>query len=155
VPVAWRSSGWAIAGVAVLLLLGIVVDVRSRGHGVPSWRRQVDVGWLDEYRGWVMGLGFGAQLGFGLVTIITSTTTYAVVLLAAWSGALGVGLALGGTFGLVRALPSVLMAGVRDRDGLHRALSRVERWAEPAQIVAMVSLAVAASAVVGTAAVGS
>ena len=28
--------------------------------------------WLTRYRGWVYGVGFGAQLGFGLVTIITS-----------------------------------------------------------------------------------
>src|SRR6476659_2053382 len=77
VPETVRSSPWALALVAALFVVGIVLDARSGGHGVPSWRRQVDVRWLDEYRGWVMGLGFGAQLGFGLVTIITSTTTYA------------------------------------------------------------------------------
>ena len=153
-PVVWRSSAWGVAVAAGLLLVGIVVDLRSGGHGVPSWRRQVDVGWLDEFRGWVMGLGFGAQLGFGLVTIITSTTTYAVVLLAAWSGDPVTGLVIGATFGLVRALPAVLMARVQDREGLHRAFSRVERWAKPVQLVAMVSLAVAATALVGTA-VGS
>ena len=52
-----------------------------------------------RYRGWVYGVGFGAQLGFGLVTIITSATTYAVVLLAALTGHLGAGLAIGATFG--------------------------------------------------------
>jgi hypothetical protein len=154
VPETVRSSPWALALVAALFVVGIVLDARSGGHGVPSWRRQVDVRWLDEYRGWVMGLGFGAQLGFGLVTIITSTTTYAVVLLAALSGDLGTGLAIGGLFGLVRALPSLLMAGVRDRVSLHHAFARVERWAKPADIVARVALSVAATAL-AAAAIGS
>ena len=72
--------------------------------------------WLTRYRGWVYGVGFGAQLGFGLVTIITSATTYAAVLLAALTGHVGAGLAIGATFGVVRALPSLLMARVVDRD---------------------------------------
>jgi hypothetical protein len=151
VPHAWRTSPWTLALAAALMLVGVVVDARSGGHGVPSWRRQVDVRWLDEYRGWVMGAGFGAQLGFGLVTIITSTTTYAAVLLAALTGSVGAGLAIGGVFGLVRALPSVLMGGVRDRAALHRVFSRVERWAKPADILARVALAGAATALVATA----
>ncbi len=90
--------------VALLLLVGLVFDLRG-APSVPSWRRQVDVAWLTRYRGWVYGAGFGAQLGFGLVTIITSTTTYAAVLLAALTGHLGAGLGVGATFGVVRALP--------------------------------------------------
>ena len=119
VPDAARSSSWAVGLVAVLLLVGLALDLRGAA-ALPSWRRQVDVAWLDEYRGWVMGLGFGAQLGFGLVTIVTSATTYAVVLLAALSGDVRVGLLVGGVFALVRALPSLLMAGVDDPVALHR-----------------------------------
>ena len=148
-----RSSAWALGLVALLLLLGLVLDLRVGGSSLPSWRRQVDVQWLDEYRGWVMGLGFGAQLGFGLVTIITSATTYAVVLLAVLSSH-PTGLLIGGTFGLVRALPSVLMWRVRDRAALHVVFSRVERWANPADLVARVSLGGAAAALLA-AAIGS
>lgn len=151
VPSAWRTSPWTLALAAALMVAGIVVDSRSGGHGVPSWRRQVDVRWLDEYRGWVMGLGFGAQLGFGLVTIITSTTTYAALLLAVLTGNVWAGLAIGGVFGLVRALPSVLMVRVRDRSALHAAFIRVERWAKPADILARVALAAAATALAATA----
>jgi hypothetical protein len=133
------------------MLVGVVVDVRPGGLGVPSWRRQVDVRWLDEYRGWVMGLGFGAQLGFGLVTIITSTTTYAAVLLAALTGHVGAGLAIGAVFGFVRALPSVLMVGVRDRGALHQVFSLVERWAKSADMLARVALVGAAISLVVTA----
>ena len=154
VPDDVRGSAWALGVVAALLVLGLALDLPVGGRSLPSWRRQVDVRWLDEYRGWVMGLGFGAQLGFGLVTIITSATTYAVVLFAGLAGQVGPGLVIGGTFGLVRALPSVLMRRVRDRAALHAVFSRVERWAIPADIVARVSLGGAAAALLA-AAIGS
>jgi len=153
-PTTWRSSPWALGLAAVLLLVGLALDLRLGGLALPSWRRQVDEQWLSRYRGWVYGVGFGAQLGFGLVTIITSSTTYAVVLLALLSGSPAAGLLIGGVFGLVRALPSVLMAGVRDRAALHRIFSTVEMWAEPAEAIARVALAAGAVAL-GVAAVGS
>jgi hypothetical protein len=154
VPVPWRTAPATLVACAVGLVVGVVLDLRARGDAVPSWRRQVDVGWLEEYRGWVMGLGFGAQLGFGLVTIVSSTTTYAAVLLAALTGQAGAGLVVGATFGLVRALPSVLMAGIRDRESLHRVFDRLERWAVPARFAAMVALSGAAVAL-GASAMGS
>ena len=154
VPDPVRSSPWALGLAAALLLLGLALDLRLGGLTLPSWQRQVDEQWLTRYRGWVYGVGFGAQLGFGLVTIITSSTTYAVVVLAVLSGSPGAGLLLGGVFGLVRALPSVLMAGVRDRAALHRIFGAVEKWANPAEVVARVALAAGAVAL-GVAAVGS
>ncbi len=153
-PDAVRSSRWTLVVVAGLLVVGLVLDLRNQ-RSVPSWRRQVDEQWLTRYRGWVYGAGFGAQLGFGLVTIITSTTTYAAVLLAALTGHLGAGLAIGATFGVVRALPSLLMARVVDRADLHRVFIRVERWANPAGVVAKVALGGAAAIVLAVAAVGS
>ena len=152
-PDSVRASRWTLAVVAALLVVGLVVDLRDQ-RSVPSWRRQVDEQWLTRYRGWVYGVGFGAQLGFGLVTIITSASTYAVVLLAALTGHLGAGLLVGATFGVVRAVPSLLMAGVADRDGLHRVFTRVERWANPAAVAAKVALG-GAAAILLAAAVGS
>ncbi|KRE56096.1 hypothetical protein [Phycicoccus sp. Soil748] len=154
VPDPVRSSSWSLALVAVLLLVGLGFDSQRGRLDLPSWRRQVDEQWLTRYRGWVYGVGFGAQLGFGLVTIITSATTYAVVLLAALGGDLRVGLAIGATFGVVRALPSLLMGGVADRAALHTVFGRVERWARSARIVARVTLGVAAAALLAVA-VGS
>jgi lipid-binding SYLF domain-containing protein len=148
-----RTSRWTLVVVAALLVVGLVLDLRNQ-RSVPSWRRQVDEQWLTRYRGWVYGAGFGAQLGFGLVTIITSTTTYAAVLMAALTGHLGAGLAIGATFGVVRALPSLLMARVVDRDDLHRIFIRVERWANPAGVLAKVALG-GAAVIVLAAAVGS
>jgi hypothetical protein len=154
VPEGWRGSPGALGAVAVPLVVGLALDLRVGGLSLPSWRRQVDEEWLTRYRGWVYGVGFGAQLGFGLVTIITSATTYAVVLLAALGGDLRVGLGIGTTFGVVRALPSLLMAGVEDRAALHTVFGRVERWAISARIVARVALGVAATALLAVA-VGS
>ncbi|MEP6854786.1 MAG: hypothetical protein ABJA33_04910 [Pedococcus sp.] len=154
VPEGVRASPWVLGAIAVLLLVGLGYDSAPGSRLVPSWRRQVDVGWLDEYRGWVMGLGFGVQLGFGVVTIITSATTYGVVLLAALSGDLGVGLLVGAVFGGVRALPSLFMGRVRDRSTLHAVFASVERGAKPARILARVALGGAAAALL-VAAVGS
>jgi len=153
VPVTVRGSGWTLVAVAALLVVGLVVDLRNQ-RSVPSWRRQVDEQWLTRYRGWVYGVGFGAQLGFGLVTIVTSTTTYAAVLLAALTGDLGAGLAIGATFGLVRALPSLLMARVVERADLHRVFIRVERWANPAGVLAKVALGGAAVILLAAGALG-
>ena len=151
VPEGWRGSPGALGAVAVPLVVGLALDLRVGGLSLPSWRRQVDEEWLTRYRGWVYGVGFGAQLGFGLVTIITSATTYAVVLLAVLSGHLGAGLAIGGTFGLVRALPSLGLRRVTDRGTLHRVFERVEGWAVPAELVARLTLAGAATTLIVTA----
>ena len=153
-PAPWRSSPWALGLAAALLLLGLALDLATGGRMLPSWRRQVDEQWLTRYRGWVYGIGFGAQLGFGLVTIITSSTTYAAVLLAVLGGSPGAGLLIGTVFGVVRAVPSLLMARVRDRAHLHRVFDRVESWANPADIIARVALAGGATAL-AAAALGS
>ena len=93
----------------------------------------------------MVGVGFGAQLGFGLVTIVTSATTYAVALLCLLSGSPAVGLVVGGTFGLVRALPSAFMGRVVTREQLWRVLSGVERGAPAADLAARLALAAAAA----------
>ena len=124
---------------------------RVGGARLPTWRRQVDEAWLGRYRGWVVGTGFGAQLGVGVVTIVTSSTTYAVLLLAALSGSAPVGALVGGVFGLVRALPLVLMARVDTRERLWAVLRRVEHDAPIADRVARLALAVGAAALTAVA----
>ncbi len=56
------------------------------------------------------------------------------------------GLLVGGTFGLVRALPSAFMGRVVTREQLWRVLSGVERAAPAADLAARLALAAAAAA---------
>ena len=46
------------------LVLAVVLELPLRR--VPGPNRQVNERWLDEFRGWVYGFGFGAQLGLGV-----------------------------------------------------------------------------------------
>ena len=61
---------------ALLAALGLAADLRLGGLRLPGPRRQVDERWLHRYRGWVYGVGFGFQLGFGLLTVVTTSTVY-------------------------------------------------------------------------------
>src|SRR5580704_2792424 len=55
------GSGARLAVVAVAALIAAGLDARA--DPAPGPRRQVNEEWLHRYRGWVYGLGFGAQLG--------------------------------------------------------------------------------------------
>jgi hypothetical protein len=149
-----RSSPWLLLALAALLLVALALDLGIGGRRLPVWKRQVDVAWLTRYRGWVYGLGFGAQLGFGVVTIVTSATTYAMVAFAALSGYVIAGLVIGAAFGLVRSAPSLLMARVHTPADLHRVFGRLERLATPADWLARAALAGAAAGLVVVATVG-
>ena len=56
------ATGAALAVLATLLDLGIL------GVTMPVIRRQVNERWLDEFRGWFYGVGFGWQIGVGVAT---------------------------------------------------------------------------------------
>ena len=96
---------------ALALVAAFAADLSARA--VPGPRRQVDERWLDRYRGWVYGLGFGAQLGLGIVTVVTSAATYVVLLCALASGDPVAGAAIMGLYGVLRGLTPLLAAGVR------------------------------------------
>ena len=53
------------------------------GTEMPHHRRQVDEVWLDQYRSWVYGLGFGWQIGTGLATYIMTAAVYLTAVMAA------------------------------------------------------------------------
>jgi sulfite exporter TauE/SafE len=113
-----RHSWVALAAVtAALAVLAALADLAGR---VPSGRRQVDETWLSTYRDWVIGTGFGVQLGVGAVTIVTSASTYLTWWFEAASGSAVAGAVIGGCFGLARGLPLLSMAGVRDAGELRR-----------------------------------
>jgi hypothetical protein len=91
----------------------------------------VNEDWLVRYRGWVVGLGFGGQLGFGVVTIVTTSAIYAMVLAAALAGDAGTGALIGGVFGVTRAAVVFAVVGVRRPEQLGRIDLALRRWNGP------------------------
>jgi hypothetical protein len=80
---------------------------RIRFH-LPVHHRQVNERWLDQFRPWVYGAGFGWQIGTGLVTYIKTAALYLMIVLAALTTSPAVALAVGVLFGLVRGLAVLL-----------------------------------------------
>src|SRR5947209_18990321 len=105
-----QTTEGRLLALAVLLAVGAALDGL---HRVPGPRRQVDERWLDAFRGWVYGVGFGAQMGIGYATVITSAATLCAGGAALLSGsATGAGAILG-VYGLAGGLTPALTAGGR------------------------------------------
>ena len=135
--------------VLALSLVAVVVDAARRPRLLPSWRRQVDERWMDEYRAWVYGLGWGAQLGAGVLTIVSSASTYLVAALAALLGSFPAGLALGATFGLTRGLTLLTARHLSTPASLrtfHETLQAHRRTATAATLLAESLVATTATA---------
>ena len=145
VPLSGRLLAFAVAAV-----VGALFDAKIIKRPLPTWHRQVDERWLTTYRGWVYGAGFGFQLGCGVVTIVPSAVTYAVlvaeVLTASWLH----GLIIGGAFGLVRSVPLLLAGRLRTPAALYEVIRRVtesEPLAHRAAIAGQVVVALVAASV--------
>ena len=61
-------------------------DADVWGVHLPIHRRQVNERWLDHYRAWVYGAGFGWQIGTGLATYITTAAVYLMIVLGSLTG---------------------------------------------------------------------
>lgn len=121
-----------LAGAACLLAAAADLAATHGRVRLPGGHRQVDRAWLDRYRGWVYGAGFGVQLGLGVVTVVTSAATYAVLVLAVLTqSALG-GLLVGGVFGLARAVPAVLLGRSQAHADILSTAAGLERQAAAA-----------------------
>lgn len=136
---------------AVLVATGIGVVIASEAGWLrigPWGTRQVNEDWLDEYRGWVVGAGFGFQLGLGLVTIVTTLAIPAAILAAVMSHSPAWALATGTTFGLVRALPILKTRPVTSPSRLaalhrsHDSIARAARLSTAAAVAPLLVIAV-------------
>ena len=127
--------------IAAVCAVGLALDLRLLGLRLPTVRRQVDENWLGAYRGWVVGTGFGAQLGLGVVTIVTTSAVYVMLTLAALSGSAAAGLAIGMLFGLLRALPILAVRTVRAPSQLVVVHRRMAAWAPAAHRAALAAQA--------------
>ncbi len=137
---------------AVLLAaIGLAIVLDAMPIAVPGPRRQVDERWLDRYRGWVYGAGYGAQLGLGVTTIVSSAATYVALLAALLTASAPAGAIVLGCFGAVRGLTPLAAAGVHNQRQLfefHRALGRrraAARWGAVVALAGMLVLAFALS----------
>jgi hypothetical protein len=118
--------------IAVMAALALALALDALPGAVPGPRRQVNERWLDRYRGWVYGVGYGAQLGLGVTTVVSSAATYATFAAAVLAGPAG-GAIIVGCFGTVRGLTPLAAAHVRTTGQLmavHRALGR---WRAPVE----------------------
>jgi hypothetical protein len=136
----------ALAAALVAAAVCAVAAAADVAHRLPTLHRQVDEDWLTRYRGWVYGAGYGYQLGLGVVTIVTSAATYAAFALCVLSGSTVTGAAIGTCFGVVRALPLLLLRTATTPDRLRALGARLERRAALARRATAVLLAASAAA---------
>ncbi|MCW2613892.1 MAG: hypothetical protein JWN08_886 [Frankiales bacterium] len=111
-----------------LVLLAAAAADLAPGR-LPGGHRQVDEDWLTRYRGWVYGAGFGYQLGLGVVTVVTSAATYAVLALALLTQSAVAGLLVGAVFGAARAVPALTLGRSQSLDQIRRSAAGLERQA--------------------------
>ena len=141
-----------LALLPVLLVAGVVCLAAAAADVAPGrlpiGRRQVDERWLGRYRGWVYGFGFGVQLGLGVVTVVTSAATLAVLAVALLTQSPVVGALVGLVFGSARALPALLVRRVDSPERLRSLARRVEQHSAAAARTTVAALAVGGSVLV-------
>jgi hypothetical protein len=96
----------------IVAIIVAASDSRLGGFHLPFHSRQVNERWLDQFRPWVYGAGFGWQIGAGLVTYIKTAALYLMIVLAALTASPATALAIGAVFGLVRGLAVLLGRGI-------------------------------------------
>jgi uncharacterized membrane protein (UPF0136 family) len=111
----------------VAALVAMASDTRLLGFQLPVHRRQVNERWLDRYRPWVYGAGFGWQVGTGFATYIVTAANYVLVVLAIASRSPAIALLAGTTFGLTRGIAVFLTRDASTPEALRRLHEGVHR----------------------------
>ncbi len=147
------SASAALGLSAVLAAVSIASDLKLGGFRLPSHTRQVNESWLDQFRSWVYGGGFGWQIGVGLATYVTTSAVYLMIVMAALTGSPAIALAIGTGFGLVRGLAVFVGRNLTTPErlfALHRRLDELLPTAQRAIVLVQAFvLAVAAGAAWG------
>ena len=132
----WNPADSVVIGmvIAVLALSALLDLTRVR---VPSLDRQVDETWMNRYRSWVYGGGFGFQLGTGVMTFVKTASIYALWILVVLGGSPVGGLVVGAWFGLVRAAALLTVGGVHDPATLRSYFRRMADLGPAAHAVAV------------------
>lgn len=147
---------------AVLVLVAGLITVASDlgvgGFRLPANPRQVERTWLDRYRSWVYGLGFGWQLGVGVATYVMSAGVYLMVIAASATGEPLLAMAIITLFGFLRGLAILPAARVRtpaDLTALHRLIERFRPTSRAVAVVAQIGVLASAATVLGGVAAGA
>jgi MFS family permease len=133
-PFAGSPSARLVVLAAAALAAG-AIDLAAPAR-LPTLHRQVDEDWVSRYRGWVYGAGFGAQLGVGVITVVTTASVYAWLVGAAVSGSALAGGMVGAAFGAARAAPLLAVRRADSPPALRRVLARLAAWADAGHLVA-------------------
>ncbi len=133
---------------AVVACVASAVAAAADGHlagfRLPVHRRQVNERWLDQFRPWVYGAGFGWQIGTGLATYIKTSAVYLTIVLAALTADPVLACAIGTVFGLVRGLAVLLGREITSPATLARFHQRFSEFG-PVVLRVVVSVEVAAA----------
>jgi hypothetical protein len=124
------STTTVLAVATLAALLCAASDLDPFGLHIPFHGRQVNERWLDQYRAWVYGGGFGWQIGCGLATYITTAGVYLTILLTALTGEPLLAVAIGAGFGLIRGLAIFAGRTITSTDDLlavHRRFGALRR----------------------------
>jgi hypothetical protein len=131
----------------LVIAVGLAVDLLISPRPFLPRRRQVDERWL-RLRGWVYGLGFGAQLGAGVATVVTTSTVYVMMVAALLAPTVRQGMAIGLVFGTIRGLAPILTVRITTTAQLARFHRRFLRLDRPTRFVtSVVQLGLATCAV--------
>ena len=144
----------AVLGTAAVAALVTACMDLGIGTRMPHHRRQVDEMWLDQFRSWVYGIGFGFQIGTGLMTYIMTAAVYLTVMLAALTGSAVAAMGLALLFGATRGAAILLGAGLTEPDRLRRFHRRFEALG-PAVRLGVIGVQVGVAAVAAGAAWGA
>lgn len=116
---------------ASLLGLGAAGDLGLLGYRIPLLRRQVNERWLDRYRAWVYGGGFGWQIGTGVTTYVMTTAVFVTFAVGVLSASPAIALSIGLLFGLSRGLAVLFGARITTPTALMRVHRRFGRLRRP------------------------
>jgi hypothetical protein len=149
IPESARPSTATIAVLlGIVLLVAAGIEARLLPIPIPGLERQVNEDWLDHYRGWVIGFGFGYQLGLALAVYITSASLWVVFLAEFLTFSPVGGLAIGATFGVIRTLPLLATFRVTTPQQLRSAHARLERASRPMERVVVATLSAGAAVLI-------
>ena len=112
-------------------VLAAASDAGTYRFRLPIHRRQVNERWLDQFRPWVYGAGFGWQIGAGLATYIKTSAVYLMIVLGALSGRPWAALTACALFGLVRGAAVLLGRRITTYEALtrfHRRMDELDAW---------------------------